>query len=366
MTIPSTMLTDHRFPRAFRGYATAEVDAVMESVKAALSANEAEIASLRSSLEEARAQSDTIQRTLISAQRTRDEMLADAKEQSDAARKEAERITQEARSDAERLIHDAEARSAAIDADAEAARQQSLEEAEAEAATVADGAAEERDRMIASAQAEAAAIVGDARREADELIERIPVLRAAIHAVEQELRSLSRVGLERSDQAARLLEAAADEAGDTATARGAPLPKPAETAADADVPVAGAAPLIEEIDASGEPDAEAETADARAPVALAAVAAAAAGDGVADLEPSPEPAIGAADEGGDEATVVDEDSEEFEDGEVADVIPMKAPPEPPDTFEIAAFAGPDEEPQGDLSPLPHEREAGADGSAQPA
>ncbi|MFQ5518256.1 MAG: DivIVA domain-containing protein, partial [Acidimicrobiia bacterium] len=101
----------HEFRLERRGYEKAQVEAVLARVVETLREYEEQIAAYEARLTEAEASQEAVRRTFLAAQRTHDEMLAEA--QADATK---------VRQDAERHRHEAEAAVTTASEEAEATR----------------------------------------------------------------------------------------------------------------------------------------------------------------------------------------------------------------------------------------------------
>jgi len=199
MRVRSSTIESHHYTVVRRrGYDPAEVDAVMGRLAGTLREYEALTEELEVKLRDADDASEAIHRTFVAAQRTRDEMIAEAT-------REAGQLGDSARSRADEIIADTETQidamlaKAATDADslyaaATAGRAQADEDAErlrAEAAEILE---------IAQAKAESA------KAQADE------VLTSAIAEAEAKTEEANRVLSTHRRQAEATLRTAADEA----------------------------------------------------------------------------------------------------------------------------------------------------------
>ncbi len=161
----------HRFGRVKRnGYDPAEVDAVVSRLVEALRGYEQKTERLEERLAEADASADAIRNTFIAAERTRDEILENAREQAEtirtAARAEAEEVVSTARTQAVELTDRAQAEATEV---AALAQELDHEIAERRAAILA-GADEEAESIVTAAEGEAAARIAAAMASADELV----------------------------------------------------------------------------------------------------------------------------------------------------------------------------------------------------
>lgn len=111
MGIRSSTLAEHRFPTVRkRGYDPIEVDAVMKRLAETLSEYEAATERLDGELSAAEESSEAIKRTFLAAQRTRDEMIGEA-------RRSAQEIAAMARAEAKAVLYECEQRAAATRAE---------------------------------------------------------------------------------------------------------------------------------------------------------------------------------------------------------------------------------------------------------
>ena len=113
MTLSPEEIVDLDLKLALRGYATDQVDALLDRLADQIEHNEAELALLRSRLGEAEAKAAaaaeaeaTVQRTLVAAQTTADRIIAEAEQQAAACRDDAEQAAATLRQDTERDARD--------------------------------------------------------------------------------------------------------------------------------------------------------------------------------------------------------------------------------------------------------------------
>lgn len=179
-----------RFRTALRGYSTAEVDAFLDRVASALSRLQEEVAALRALTPGERGGTtpprplpgetgeEAALRTLLLAQRTADQVVADACDEADrelaAARAEAERLLAEAESRAEDVRRRAEAERAELDRELARHREEALADVEAdrraledEVAQLADFEREYRSRLTAHLESQLQEIQGATRGSGD-------------------------------------------------------------------------------------------------------------------------------------------------------------------------------------------------------
>jgi len=205
---------NHRFGRVKRnGYDPAEVDAVVARLIESLHAYEERTDKLEERLAEADASADAIRRTFITAEHTRNEILAEASReaeetitqaQSEAAKmqdlakgleveiaSERERCLADANAEANRLIleaeQDAARRSSAAEEELEALRVAALSsatEAAAETARITQSAKDSARSIVDEAQARAAVVSRESEREGEALRTKVASLRAAVAALQ--------------------------------------------------------------------------------------------------------------------------------------------------------------------------------------
>ena len=168
MKIQSSTLDAHQFALVRRrGYDPAEVDAVMNRLAETLREYEVTAAGLQSRLRDAEESSEAITRAFVAAQRTKEEMVAEAQTEADVllrdARNEVSKLRAESKDQTDALLD--EARRTLNEARAEAA---SIRTDANEIMTVAKAKAEEvgsrADQILTSAMAEAEQARDDAAR----------------------------------------------------------------------------------------------------------------------------------------------------------------------------------------------------------
>ncbi len=199
MRVRSSTIESHHYTVVRRrGYDPAEVDAAMARLAGTLREYEALTEELEAKLREADDASEAIHRTFVAAQRTRDEMIAEAKREAgqlaDSARSRADEIIAETEAQIDAMLAKAAADADSLYAAANASRSQAAEEGEqlrAEACEILE---------VAKAQAEFA------RAQADE------VLTSAIAEAEAKTEEANHVLSNHRRQAEATLRAAADEA----------------------------------------------------------------------------------------------------------------------------------------------------------
>ncbi len=157
MKVHASTVEGHEFRLERRGYEKAQVEAVLARVVETLREYEEQIAAYEARLTEAEASQEAVRRTFLAAQRTHDEMLAEA--QADATK---------VRQDAERHRHEAEAAVTTASEEAEATRAA----AETQAVDIQAKAEVQADAMVTEARRNADVITTDAQRKAEESIER--------------------------------------------------------------------------------------------------------------------------------------------------------------------------------------------------
>jgi len=178
MRIKASTVEAHQFGMVRRrGYDSAEVDAVMERLVDTLREYEHITSDLQSRLKEADESSEAIRRTFLSAQQTRDEMLAEANDLAASARSDADSYATTQRAEADELLSSATSRAAEIGAEAEQQATASATEAESllalsrtEAARISEEAALDAEQRIAAATAEANAIATYGREDGEALV----------------------------------------------------------------------------------------------------------------------------------------------------------------------------------------------------
>lgn len=178
MRIKASTVEAHQFGVVRRrGYDSAEVDAVMERLVDTLREYEHITSDLQSRLKEADESSEAIRRTFLSAQRTRDEMLAEANDVAASTRSDADEYSAAQRGEADEMLSTATSRAEKIGAEAEQAATVSITEAESllalsrtEAARVSEEAALDAEKRIAAATAEANAIATHGREDGEALV----------------------------------------------------------------------------------------------------------------------------------------------------------------------------------------------------
>lgn len=205
---------NHRFGRVKKnGYDPVEVDAVVARLVESLHAYEERIEKLEERLAEADASADAIRRTFIAAERTRDEILAEAALEAEEAinkgksevtelRNRAENLEIEIASERERGLADATAEADRLILEAESdvaarssAAAEKIEELHADAENIRDSATAETAHIVQSAQHKAKTIVDEAQqraavvsreseREGEALKTKVASMRAAVAALQ--------------------------------------------------------------------------------------------------------------------------------------------------------------------------------------
>ena len=218
MKVDASTVATHEFTAVRRrGYDPAEVDAVMARVAEALRTFEQRVTALEEELREAQEPSEAIQRMLVAAQRTKDEMVAEAQLQAEELRKEAFTTSHEliesckaeaeqVRTESLRQAHELEARSQATLAKAEATADSIVESAE----HTAEAIEAETEKMVATSHREADELLADARREAQQRVEMSE--RAAASALEMAVAEADDVRDQARTTSKRMLDDATFEA----------------------------------------------------------------------------------------------------------------------------------------------------------
>ena len=178
MRIKASTVEAHQFGVVRRrGYDPAEVDAVMERLVDTLREYEHITADLQSRLKEADESSEAIRRTFLSAQRTRDEMVAEANHLAAATRSEADEYATAQRAEADEILSSATSRAEKIGAEADQQATDAVTEAESllalsrtEAARIGEEAALDAEQRLAAATAEANAIATHGREDGEALV----------------------------------------------------------------------------------------------------------------------------------------------------------------------------------------------------
>ena len=184
MRIRASTLEAHRFGRVRRkGYDPYEVDAVIARLVETMREYESLTAELEAKVDEAEESSDAIRRTFLAAQRTRDEMIAEAEELAQAqeqatehrlaemqaqAGEDAERL----RSDASEVLASANAESRRIATMADEVMTSAMQQAEAALAFSSERVEHDElmaERRLAAAHINAQVVLEHAEREADRL-----------------------------------------------------------------------------------------------------------------------------------------------------------------------------------------------------
>lgn len=241
MKVDASTVATHEFTAVRRrGYDPSEVDAVMTRVADALRTYEEQVAALQEAVEQAKQPSEAIQRMLVAAQATKDEMIAEARQQAEELRAEAFATSHE-------LIESCKTEVSAVETETrervlalEQEAQQRLAAAEAEADRIVDDAQatadaieEEAEASLRAARSEADALIEEARTEAGERISRSE--RAATAAVEMAVAEADGVRSTAEAEAAALRDQADAEATElmvTASAEARRLTDEARTEAE--------------------------------------------------------------------------------------------------------------------------------------
>ncbi|MBT8213523.1 MAG: DivIVA domain-containing protein [Acidimicrobiia bacterium] len=179
MKVDASTVAKHEFTAVRRrGYDPSEVDAVMARVAEALRTFEQRVVALEEALREAQEPSEAIQRILVAAQRTKDEMVAEAQLHAEELRKEAfttsHELIESCKAEAEMVrteslskAHELQTQSQATLTEAEEAADQIVASAE----HIAGAIEAETEKMVAASHQEAEELLTDARREAQQRME---------------------------------------------------------------------------------------------------------------------------------------------------------------------------------------------------
>lgn len=294
MPLTPTDVANKQFKIAFRGYSLDEVDAFLDEVETELSrllrdnagAADRPVPAASASLAAPSGPSapspgaglegqEAPLRTLLLAQRTADEAVAEARAEAQQivldARTESETALASARSEADKTLHDAKAEATSTLDSARAEAQTTLTRARTEATTTLGAARKEAETTLGAAQTKAAGldedIAGRIKAATGDLDERRRSLEARIeelHAFEREYRTRLKAYLETQ---LRDLDGAGSEdggAGVPAGARSSAVgltpgaaagvgPRPEAAAAPADKPAAQPAGQAQPADKAGSP-----------------------------------------------------------------------------------------------------------------
>ncbi len=181
MRVKASTVEAHAFAPARRGYDTEEVDNAMQRIAATLRTYEEELPRLEARVSEAEEAHEAVRRTFLSAQRTKDEMIGEARVEANRLVAEAEDLLRESRDESASVLAHTRAESERILAESEAASEQRTARSIAEAAARLESATSEASELLAHATArsqallehaaaEAAALAAAARADADRIV----------------------------------------------------------------------------------------------------------------------------------------------------------------------------------------------------